>query len=65
MSAFRLNQSAFQEILCADVTIPESGVRPFIHEALVKRNTRRSKRHVTFSEMNIEYPLSDIDIDME
>jgi len=40
--------------LCSDVTIPEGGVQPFIHQVLLNNNRRRRKRQVRFSLDNIE-----------
>ncbi|CAF0849403.1 unnamed protein product [Adineta steineri] len=35
--------------LCTDVTIPEGGVQPFIHEVLLKSSQRRRTRRVKFN----------------
>jgi len=40
--------------LCANVTIPEGGVQPHIHQVLLKTTKRRRKRQVRFSQENIE-----------
>ncbi|CAF1433614.1 unnamed protein product [Adineta ricciae] len=39
--------------LCEEVTIPQGGVQPFIHEVLLKKNRRRRTRHVRFDESSI------------
>jgi len=44
--------------LCSDVTIPEGGVQPFIHQVLLKTNQRRRNRRVRFSQNNVENPSS-------
>ncbi|UJR38164.1 hypothetical protein I4U23_030841 [Adineta vaga] len=60
--------------LCPNVTIPEGGVQPYIHEVLLNKKPRRRTRRVRFDETSFsnknksttpDYDTDDSDVQME